>query len=188
MNNIAVFASGSGTNAENLVKYFTNHSDVSVKLMMCNNKDALVFERMKKYNIPSVLINKSDFENGVVSQILKEHQIDYIILAGFLKLIPASLIKSYPNKIINIHPALLPKYGGKGMYGMHIHEAVVKSKEKATGITIHYVNERFDEGEIIAQYDVAIKESDSATDVALKIHELEMKWFPKVVEKLITNK
>lgn len=187
MKQIAIFASGSGTNAENLVTFFKDHPVARCTLMVCDNKDALVFERMKKYSVHSVLISSSGLKNGEVEQMLKKLQIDFIVLAGFLKLIPHTLIEAYPNKIINLHPSLLPKFGGKGMYGMKVHESVIKAGEKETGITIHYVNEQFDEGEIIAQYKVDVTNTDTPLTVALKIHELEMKYLPVEVEKLISR-
>jgi phosphoribosylglycinamide formyltransferase-1 len=188
MKNIAIFASGSGSNAENLVKYFEGHDDVRIVMMACNRKNALVFERMNRLNIPSYYISKEDFENGNLLNLLLNNQIDWIVLAGFLKLVPEQIIKSFPNKIVNIHPALLPKYGGKGMYGKHVHDAVIEAGELKTGITIHYVNENFDEGKIIAQYETKVLPDDTVETVAAKIHELEMMYFPKVVDKLINFK
>ena len=132
-------------------------------------------------------MRRSDFEDGTVLRFLKDQQIDWIILAGFLKLMPEPIIKAYPGRIVNLHPALLPKFGGKGMYGMYVHEAVVKAGEPKTGITIHFVDENFDEGEIIAQYETAVSPNDTPEIVAGKIHELEMEWFPKVVEKLVVK-
>ena len=187
MKRIAIFASGSGTNAENLVKYFRDHHGICCALLVCDNKNALVFERMRKYGIQSVLISKNDLINGEVEKILKHHNIDFIVLAGFLKLIPVSLIEKFPNSIINIHPSLLPKFGGKGMYGMKVHEAVVNAGETESGITIHYVNEKFDEGKIIAQYKFGISGEDTSQSIALKIHDLEMKWLPVEVEKLLMS-
>ena len=187
MKRIAIFASGSGTNAENLVTYFMNHTNIECVLMLCDNKDALVFERMKKYKIPSFLISNESMRNGEAEKLLNDFKIDFILLAGFLKLIPSTLINLYYNKIVNIHPSLLPKYGGKGMYGMHIHNAVVEANDSITGITIHFVNKNFDEGTIIAQHKVELEENETPQNVALKIHQLEMKWFPKEVEKLLTN-
>jgi phosphoribosylglycinamide formyltransferase 1 len=187
MKKLAILASGSGSNAENLVNYFSNHPLARVELVISDRKNAFVHERMARLGIPSYYMNKEAFENGSVLAFLKEKEIDLVILAGFLKLVPKDLIRTFHNRIINIHPALLPAFGGKGMYGMHVHEAVVAAGETKTGITIHYVNENFDEGEIIAQYEAALLETDTPLDVAAKIHELEMKWFPVVVEQLLRN-
>ncbi|MDR0546990.1 MAG: phosphoribosylglycinamide formyltransferase [Dysgonamonadaceae bacterium] len=180
---LALFASGSGTNAENIVRYFEKSDCVAVSLILSNKTDAYVHERAKKLDIPSFTFPKLGFENGEVLKLLKENAIDFIILAGFLLKIPGNLLQAYPNKILNIHPALLPKYGGKGMYGSHVHEAVVANRETESGITIHYVNENYDEGAVIFQARCAVLPSDSAEDVAAKVHELEYRWFPEVIEK-----
>lgn len=185
MKRIAILASGSGTNAENLINYFKNSDTISVNLVLSNKKDAKVLERATRLKIPNKSFDRNDFvETDEVLNLLKENA-DYVILAGFLWKIPAKIIDAFPNKVINIHPALLPKYGGKGMYGMHVHDAVVENKEKETGITIHYVNENYDEGAIIFQKSFEVLESDAAEDVAQKIHQLEYEYFPKVVEKVI---
>jgi phosphoribosylglycinamide formyltransferase-1 len=185
MKNIAIFASGSGTNAENLVRHFTAHPNARVVMMVSDRRNALVFERMKRLEIPSYYMSRDDFENGNVLQLLLDNNIDLIVLAGFLKLMPAAIISAFPKKIINIHPALLPKYGGKGMYGKYVHEAVVRAGESKTGITIHYVNEYFDEGEMIAQFETGLTKEDTPDNIASKIHELEMKWYPLVIEEWI---
>lgn len=187
MKKIAILASGSGSNAENLVRYFDKHPLVEVVMMISNRKNAFVFERMKRLGITSYYMSREAFENGSVLQLLKDQKVDWIILAGFLKLLPLSIINEYPERIVNIHPALLPEFGGEGMYGMHVHEAVVKSGVSKTGISIHFVNENFDEGEVIAQYETKVVPGDTPESVAAKIHELEMEWFPKVVEKVITD-
>lgn len=182
---IAILASGSGTNAENIINYFKNSDSISVVHVLSNKKEAKVLERASRLNIPSGSFDKNDFiDTDEVLNLLKENA-DYVILAGFLWKIPAKIIAAFPNKIINIHPALLPKYGGKGMYGMHVHNSVVENKEKQTGITIHYVNENYDEGAIIFQKSFEVLESDTAEDVAQKIHKLEYEYFPKVIEKVI---
>ena len=185
MTRIVILASGSGSNAENIIKYFNNNNLISVDHILCNKKGAKVFERAKRLKISSLyfdkeMLNESDF----VLNFLKD-KADYIILAGFLWKIPSKIIEAFPNKIINIHPALLPKYGGKGMYGMHVHNAVVSNNESETGITIHYVNDNYDEGTIIFQERFNVLSSYSAEDVAEKIHELEYEYFPKVIEKVI---
>jgi phosphoribosylglycinamide formyltransferase-1 len=156
--------------------------------MVCDRKHAFVFERMQRLGIPSFYMSKHDFESGAVLNLLQKNEIDFIVLAGFLKLMPPQIIQVYSKHIINIHPALLPKYGGKGMYGMHVHDAVVKAGENKSGITIHFVNENFDEGEIIEQFETPISKTDSAEIVAKKIHELEMKYFPQVVERVISDR
>lgn len=185
MKRIAILASGSGTNAENIIKFFNNHDDIVVTEVLSNKKDAKVLERAKNLGIEHRSFNRNDFSNSdVVLNILKE-QADYIVLAGFLWKIPGNIIEAFPNKIINIHPALLPNYGGKGMYGMHVHESVIANKEEESGITIHYVNENYDEGATIFQTKIAVLQNDSAEDVAQKIHKLEYRYFPRVIEEVI---
>ncbi|MDG1760920.1 MAG: phosphoribosylglycinamide formyltransferase [Flavobacteriaceae bacterium] len=187
-NTIVLFASGSGTNAENLISYFKKTKTAKVTHVFCNNPNAKVIFRAKKLNVPVTVFDKNDFlVKKTVQNKLKELSPDWIVLAGFLWKITPEIVSQFPNKIINIHPALLPNYGGKGMYGMHIHEAVVKNKESTTGITIHYVNEAYDEGAIIFQEEVALSENDTPQDVARKIHELEQTHFPKVIESLLDN-
>ena len=184
--NVAIFASGSGSNAENIFKYFENIDSINIKFILSNKKDAYVLERAKKLNVKGLYFSKDKLsDSSSMLTFLNTNKIDLIVLAGYLKLIPEFLIESYPNKIINIHPALLPKYGGKGMYGMNVHKAVVENKEPETGITIHYVNAKYDEGQIIAQYKCAVEKNDSPEDIATKIHELEMEYFPKVIERLL---
>jgi phosphoribosylglycinamide formyltransferase-1 len=184
---IAVLASGSGTNAENLVRYFREHPSARVMMMACDRKEAYVFERMKTLRVPSYYIRKDDLTGGGLLKLLTDNGIDLVVLAGFLKLVPRDVINAFPNRIINVHPALLPKFGGKGMYGMHVHTAVVNAGETKTGITIHYVNEHFDEGEIIAQFETDVLPEDAAETVAKKIHELEMKHFPEVVGEVVSK-
>ncbi|RKE98724.1 phosphoribosylglycinamide formyltransferase [Ichthyenterobacterium magnum] len=186
MKRIVIFASGSGTNAENLIRFFHNRDNASVIQVLTNNPRAKVLDRAKKLNVSTLCFNKIAFtETKDVLNILKSANPDLIVLAGFLWKFPESILNEFPNKVINIHPALLPKYGGKGMYGKFVHEAVVNNKEKETGITIHYVNEHYDEGAIIFQAKCDVKDTDTVQDVAVKIHELEMEYFPKVVEKLL---
>lgn len=187
MKKIVVFASGSGTNAENIIQYFEKSTSGRVVAVFCNNAQALVLEKVKKYGISSEIFSKNDLNEGLVLQKIKNFAPDWIVLAGFLLKFPSDIIDAYPDKIINIHPALLPKYGGKGMYGMHIHEAVVANKELETGITIHHVNENYDEGNIIFQQSVVLEPTDNAHDVAVKIHKLEQDYFPKVIEGLLLN-
>ena len=186
MKRIVIFASGSGTNAENIIKFFHNRENASVIQVLTNNPHAKVLERCKNLNISALSFNRVAFsKSNDVLNILKSAKPDLIVLAGFLWKMPEFIINEFPNKIINIHPALLPKYGGKGMYGMHVHEAVVNNKEKETGITIHYVNENYDEGATIFQAKCKVEPSDNAEDVATKIHLLEMEHFPKVINKLL---
>lgn len=185
---IVIFASGSGTNAENIIRYFQATKSASVEAVFTNKADAQVIQRAEKYQVPSQVFTKNDLETGKVLQEINTIQPDLIVLAGFLLKFPESIVAEYPDKIINIHPALLPKYGGKGMYGMHVHRAVVENKESKTGITIHYVNENYDEGNIIFQKEVAVLISDTPEVVAAKIHELEQDHFPVVIEKLLTNR
>ncbi|WP_412559504.1 phosphoribosylglycinamide formyltransferase [Winogradskyella sp. MIT101101] len=186
MKRIVIFASGSGSNAENLIKFFHDSDNASVIQVLTNNPHAKVLERCNKLKVSTLSFNRIAFSKSEdVLNILKASQPDLIVLAGFLWKFPEFILKEFENKVINIHPALLPKYGGKGMYGKFVHEAVVANKETETGITIHYVNENYDEGAIIFQAKCEVEPSDSAEDVAKKIHELEMKHFPKVVQQLI---
>ena len=184
MKNIAILASGSGTNAEAIVQYLKRNSTLNVSLIGTNNKAAFVLERAKNLGISYLVFDKKLLENGGVVLKLKHQRIDFVVLAGFLLKIPQNLIDAYPKKIINIHPALLPKYGGKGMYGEKVHQAVIDNKESKSGITIHFVNENFDEGEIIFQTTCPIAKDDSPDKLAAKIHELEHKYFPQQIEKL----
>lgn len=185
---IAIFASGSGSNAENIINYFEDNDEISVTLLLTNNSEAGIVKRAKKLNIPILIFTKKNFnESTQIIDILINQKIDWIILAGFLWLVPSPMISAFPNKIINIHPALLPKYGGKGMWGHFVHEAVVSNKEIESGITIHLVNEKYDEGEILFQAKCDILETDTALEVANKIHELEQQYFPVIIEKRIFN-
>lgn len=189
MKNIALFASGNGTNVQQIAEYFQGSKEVNIDCVVVNKKNIYVIERAKNLNIPCFYFNREDFyQSDKVLNLMLERKIDYIILAGFLWLIPTNLLQAYNNKIVNIHPALLPKYGGKGMYGHHVHEAVVANKEKESGITIHYVNEKYDSGDIIFQARCVVEEKDSADDVAAKIHLLEKEYYPKVVESIVTGK
>ena len=182
---IAVFASGNGTNAENIIKYFQGHPKLKIALVTSNNKVSNVLKRAKKHNIPTLIFSSEELNNRAVLKELQKREINFIVLAGFLLKIPSNLIRAYPKKIINIHPSLLPLYGGKGMYGMHVHKAIIENKESVSGITIHYVTSNYDEGPIIFQKEVSIDPSDTAKDLANKIHDLEMHYFPKVVEKIL---
>jgi len=182
---IAILASGSGSNAENIAHYFSDDKNVKITYILTNKKDAFVLERANKLGIKSkVFSNKEMKEQKELLNLLKENA-DFIILAGFLLKVPENIIEAFPNKIINIHPALLPKYGGKGMYGMHVHNAVKENNETETGITIHFVNENYDEGAIIYQAKTNLVSTDSPEDIATKIHELEYKHFPRVIKETI---
>lgn len=186
---MVIFASGSGSNAENIITFFQNRDDASVVLVLTNNPYAKVLDRCKKLSVSALSFNKKAFiETDIVLNVLKDLQPDLIILAGFLWKFPENILNTFPNKVINIHPALLPKYGGKGMYGMYVHEAVVLNKETETGITIHYVNEHYDEGAIIFQATCEVNINDTAEDVATKIHDLEMRHFPEVVAEILNLK
>lgn len=188
MKKIVVFASGSGTNAENIIKYFKGGAVGKVVGVFTNNANAKVIDKAKNNAVPVVVFTKSELYESDLAQKINAIQPDLIVLAGFLLKFPDAIIAAYPDKIINIHPALLPKYGGKGMYGMHVHKAVVENKEKETGITIHYVNENYDEGATIFQKQVTVLGTDTPEVVAEKIHELEQKYFPGVIEDLLKAK
>jgi phosphoribosylglycinamide formyltransferase 1 len=185
MKKIVIFASGSGSNAENIILHLKKSCQGNVVAIFTNNPNAKVLDRAKNLNITMQIFNKSELSDGYVLKKINALNPDLIVLAGFLLKFPESIIKQYPNKTINIHPALLPKYGGKGMYGMHVHQAVLDNKEIETGITIHYVNENYDEGEFIFQKAVSIIDCKSAEEIAGKIHVLEHRYFPEVIEKLL---
>lgn len=188
MKRIAIFASGSGTNAENIIRYFQERTHASVVQVLTNNQHAKVLDRAKNLKISAFSFNRTAFyRTNDVLNLLQSAQIDLIVLAGFLWKFPEHIINAFPNKVINIHPALLPKYGGKGMYGSHVHTAVVANKEKESGITIHFVNENYDEGAIIFQEKTNLTETDTPETVAQKIHKLEYKHFPEVIEKLLIS-
>ncbi|MFY0651150.1 MAG: phosphoribosylglycinamide formyltransferase [Cyclobacteriaceae bacterium] len=183
---IAIFASGSGSNAENFFKYFQSSKDIEISLVLTNNPKAYVLERAKNHNVERGVFSKNELNNtDTVISFLKKKQIDVIVLAGFLLLIPKKMIDAFPERIINIHPALLPKYGGKGMYGLNVHEAVKSNKETESGITIHLVNQIYDDGKILFQKSTAVSPIDTPEDIANKIHQLEYQYFPSVVEEYI---
>lgn len=187
MKNVAIFASGEGTNAENLFNYFNNDKRVKFKLVVTNSDTAGVIARAEKYKKNVQIISKTaltEYTDKII-EFLKAENIDMIVLAGFLLKIPEAFIKAFPNQIINIHPSLLPKYGGKGMHGMNVHKAVVENREQESGITIHYVNEEYDKGEIILQAKCEVKENDTAETLSAKIRVLEFEYFPKAIEKII---
>lgn len=183
---LAIFASGSGTNAENICQYFLDHSNIKIELLVCNKPKAKVIERLKKFDVEVLNISKDDFkEPSEFINILKDKKISFLVLAGFLWLLPIEVVKIYTNKIVNIHPALLPNYGGKGMYGKNVHQAVVNAKEKYSGITIHYANERYDEGAIIFQKEVELAEGETADSLAKKVLQLEYTFYPKIIEEIL---
>ncbi|CAN5135609.1 phosphoribosylglycinamide formyltransferase [soil metagenome] len=186
MNNIAIFASGNGTNAEKIFQDLQNDSEIKVALVLTNNSKAGVISRAENLNIPVKVFSRTEFyqSNDVIDLLIK-NEIQLIVLAGFLWLLPQNLIEEFPSRIINIHPALLPKYGGKGMYGMNVHNAVIAAKEQESGITIHFINEKYDEGEIILQEKCKILKDDSAEDLAKKVQQLEHEFYPKVIRHIL---
>ena len=184
--NIAIFASGSGSNTENIIRYFRKSEAIQVSLVLSNRSDAYVLERAHRLGVPCNVFPKEDWMAGdEILAVLQEYHIDFVVLAGFLVRVPDLLLHAYPNKIINIHPALLPKFGGKGMYGDRVHEAVVAAGEKESGITIHYINEHYDEGNTVFQTACLVLPTDSPEDVAKKVHALEYEHFPRVIERVL---
>lgn len=183
---LAVFASGSGSNAEALFKYFSGHEQIEVSLLLSNRKDAKVIQRAEKYKIPAATFTRKELtDTERIENILDEYEIDYIVLAGFLLLLPAKMIRAFNNKIINIHPALLPAYGGKGMYGHHVHQAVFDNNEKESGMSIHLVNEEYDKGRILFQEKISLDPTDTPDIIASKVLQLEHKNYAPQVEKYI---
>jgi phosphoribosylglycinamide formyltransferase-1 len=186
MTRLAVFASGAGTNAENILHYFKNHATIRVSVIICNKSGAGVINVAENHNVPCEIISKDILQNSIqFYAILNKYEIDRIILAGFLLLIPEWLVKAFPEKIVNIHPSLLPSYGGKGMFGMKVHEAVYHNKEEKTGITIHVVDEIYDNGRVLFQKSIQIQQVDTPEAIANKVHELEYKYFPKIIEEWV---
>lgn len=188
MTNIAIFVSGSGTNCENIIRHFTDSKNVKIALVLSNRSDAYALVRAEKYNIPTVVLPKTDFyKEDQLLGLMQTYAIDFIVLAGFLLMIPDFLIHAYNRRMVNLHPALLPKFGGKGMYGHHVHEAVKAAGETETGMTVHWVSSICDGGEIIAQYRTPINPEDTPDDIAAKEHILEQKYFPKVIEQVLQS-
>lgn len=186
--NIAVFASGSGSNCENLIRYFSQRTSGRVSLVVSNKPDAPVLERARRLGVSAVVVTKAELQQpDVVLPLLREYHVGFVALAGFLPLVPTYIIDAFPRRIVNIHPSLLPKYGGKGMWGHHVHEAVKAAGESETGMTVHYVTPQCDEGDIIAQFRVSLSPDDTPDDIAAKEHVLEMEYFPKVIEELLCN-
>ena len=186
MRRLAIFGSKSGSNAQNICDYFMGSKHIKIVCICTNNKDAFIVNRAKKLNIPLIFTSKKDLiEFKQLKQDLEKHRVDYIVLAGFLLKIPSKMIALYPNKIINIHPSLLPKYGGKGMYVLNVHRAVLKNKEKQSGITIHFVNKHYDEGEVILQKSCVVSLFETAESLQQKIHDLEFDFLPKTIKKIL---
>lgn len=186
MKRIAIFASGEGTNARNIINYFRNNREIKVECLVSNNSKAKVLNAAIELNVHYFIITRNDlYESERVIGILQRRKIDLIVLAGFLWMIPQNMLDNFPKRIINIHPALLPKYGGANMYGNRVHEAVVASRERESGITIHYLNERYDEGEILFQKKISLDEHDSAEAVAQKVRLLEYEWYPRIIESIL---
>ena len=188
MTNLAIFVSGGGTNLENIIRHFADNKDVNIALVLSNRVDAYALVRAKNHHVPSVVMSRADFaREDKLMPLMRQYNIDFIVLAGFLLMAPDFLIEAYDRRIINIHPALLPKYGGKGMYGHHVHEAVKAAGETETGMTVHYVSSVCDGGEIIAQFSTPLSPDDTPDDIAAKEHVLEQKYFPKVIEELLRD-
>ena len=185
MKRLSIFVSGNGTNLQRIAEYFANNPEVEIANVVCNNPKAYSIERAKNLGIPLRMVTKEDFNSEAFVQELQSLGIDLIVLAGFLWKVPKTLIKAFPKRIVNIHPALLPKYGGKGFYGEHVHEAVVAAKEAQSGITVHYVNEIYDSGEIILQAHVALEDGETPDSLAAKIHQLEQAYFPVAIEQVL---
>lgn len=186
MRNIAILASGSGTNAENIINFFSNKNSARVRIVLSNRRDAYVLKRAARHNVKSVFFDRNEFyTEGSILNLLHSGKIDFIVLAGFLWLVPDAILKEYDRRIVNIHPALLPGYGGKGMYGERVHRAVIGNREKESGITIHYVNSRYDEGDIIFQAKCNVDPSDTPDTLASKVHKLEYEFYPAIIEDLI---
>ena len=185
---LAIFASGSGSNAENICNYFAGHSDIEVVLICTNKRDAFIVKRAEKLHIPVIFITKTELSNfDDLHEKLQNARVDFIILAGFLLKLPTIMVVKYPNRILNIHPSLLPKYGGRGMYGNAVHKAVLKNKETESGISIHFVNQNYDKGELILQENCSVSANETLETLTAKIHQLEQKYFPLTIEKVLKN-
>lgn len=185
---IAIFASGQGSNARRLIDYFKGHEEIEVNCIVCNRKEAGVYRVGEELGIDAIYFSKSEIEHAhILFKTLEEREVNWIVLAGFLLKVPEELIKKYPNRIVNIHPSLLPKFGGKGMYGDHVHKAVIESNEEKSGISIHFVDENYDSGSMIKQFDFALSKNETVSSLKLKIQQLEHEHFPKVIEGVILN-
>lgn len=188
MKKIAILASGEGTNAERIIRYFLEKRTAEVVLVITNKAQAGVLKRAERLSVPSLILTAQEFAGGKALEALHLYNIDFIVLAGFLLKVPDTILHDYPNKIVNIHPALLPKFGGKGMYGSHVHQAVIDSNEKESGITIHYINEHYDEGNTIFQATCPVLPDDTPDTLAARVHQLEYEYFPRVIERAILGK
>jgi phosphoribosylglycinamide formyltransferase 1 len=188
MRKIAIFASGSGTNAENIIKYFSNKKSAKVHLVLSDKREACVLKRAAAHNVKTIFFERSEFYNSDrVLNYLSKDKIDFVVLAGFMWLVPENILNTYKGRIVNIHPALLPSYGGKGMYGERVHKAVIDNREPESGITIHYVNRQYDEGDIIMQVRCRVEPSDTPDTLAARVHTLEYEYYPKVIEDIISQ-
>jgi len=185
MKRLSIFVSGNGTNLQRIAEYFSSNPNIEIANVVCNNPQAYSIERAKKLGIPLRMITREEFKSEAFVKEMQDFRVDLIVLAGFLWKIPEPLVKAFPKRIVNIHPALLPKYGGKGFYGEHVHEAVVAAKEAQSGITVHYVNEVYDNGEIILQARVSLNEKETPDSLAAKIHQLEQAYFPIAIEQVL---
>ncbi len=185
MKKIAIFASGEGTNAERIIRYFSQNDNIKVVLLVSNKEEAGAIIRAKSMNIDAFSLTSSEFSTDIINTLLIRYDIDFIVLAGFLLRISSNILHTFPNKIINIHPSLLPKFGGKGMYGLKVHASVIEAMEKESGITIHYVNEKYDEGNIIFQAKCNVLEDDTPESLAVRVHRLEYEFYPQIIEKLL---
>ena len=189
MKNIAIFVSGSGTNCENIIRHFSNHKQINVALVLSNRPDAYAIVRAQRLGVQTAIVSKAEFnDEQTMSAILEAYRIDFIVLAGFLLMVPSFLIRQYDHRMLNLHPALLPKHGGKGMYGHYVHEAVKAAGDTETGMTVHWVSDVCDGGEIIAQFSTPLSPDDTPDDIAHKEHLLEMEHFPRIIEKAILEK
>lgn len=185
MKKLAILASGTGTNAERITRYFAEKKTAEITLIITNKEDAGVIERAERLNVPCMVVSSKDFKEGKALEILKQYEIDFIVLAGFLLRIPDDILHNYPNRIVNIHPSLLPKYGGKGMFGHHVHNAVLASGDTESGITIHFINKHYDEGAVILQVKCPVLPDDTPDTLASRVHQLEYEHFPVVIEELL---
>jgi len=185
MKKLAIFASGEGTNAERIAHYFVDNETIEIGVVLTNKENAGVIKRAEKLRLPVEIVPSQAFKEGKVSKLMRQYEIDFIVLAGFLLRIPEELLHEYPNKIVNIHPSLLPKYGGKGMYGIHVHEAVLAAQETESGITIHYIDEHYDEGDVILQVKCPVLPTDTPETLASRVHQLEYEHYPIVIDSLL---
>ena len=187
MKNIAILASGEGTNAERIIRYFEEKEEVNVAVVIASRASAGVIKRVEHLHVPCRVVTSAGFASGEALQVLQEYKTDFVVLAGFLLRIPDAILHAYPKRMVNIHPSLLPKFGGKGMYGIHVHEAVLKAGEEESGITIQYINERYDEGDYIFQAKCPVLPDDIPETLAMRVHQLEYQYYPEVIERLVLH-